>query len=309
MVLEIAQLVGTEIEVVQPSEQSAEAPRIPADTALVLVAAEEHFEDAWVDCPVVTVGHWGKAADIRLPEQANLLVQVFAELSLQAGREDAEIASLLHPVMKTSRQRKTLFVAGWQGGIGSSTAATELARVGGAILLDASNHPPAGVPAEDELHWGLIDPADPPLPADLLRGLTRVAGVRRLGGGPGEGVEVSDARVLTAINAAPMTTVVDAGVWQPKVESVLVALLARGFQTSLVMVGADTRDGGLRLAGILSAASGVGIPQLVLARGKDTRVLASVADHWKVDFCQFPTGRPARQGRGWSLLWEQIWKT
>lgn len=306
-VLEIAALADvdvTPVDVAEAAGGEAEPPNIPTGTALVLVAAGAQFHPEWADCPRVSVGEGESDAEIRLPHQAHHLVQVLTDPLLRSGTTGASPAAATG--RHGARPGRVVIAAGAHGGAGATTAAQQLARAGRAIAVDASNHPPAGRRSDDELHWGLIDPGDPPLPADLLRGLKKNGGLRHLRTDVGDAVCLADPRLEVVLSVSPTTMVVDAGVWQPYVEKLAVGLLGRGLDPRLVLVSTDGPSHGLRVAGILGASSGVCFPELVLVAGRETGELRAVCAQWKVTLRRLPAGRQRRKDRSWEALWKAI---
>lgn len=292
MVLEIGAIVGVQVHACDGFDAVERAP------ALILMLPDARWPgeppDLVVSCPRVTVGESDDAADLTLPRQAHLLAQLLADPAVQRRQRPGDSGG---------GERSCLLVCGAQGGVGTSTAAAALARGRGLVLLDASGHPPIP-PMTDRLTWGNIDATDPPLPTDLLAGLPRTEGLRQLGPLPGDAVGLTDPRVAAVVRRSPGKAVIDAGIWDPRVDGFMAWLVSAGVGARLVLAsGADER-GAMRTAGVLAAASPLGMPRLVLSPGRRTDTLRIAAEEWGV-----PVERsPGRRSRGWRSLWQRIWE-
>lgn len=287
LVLEIASL--TETNLICCDELS----EIPTDVALILALSGMARSKGAGTTPWVSIGEADDAADIRLPQQAHALAALLADVSTGMLGSRASRAG-----------RHCLLVGGWHGGAGTSTMAMELARSGGALLLDASGHPPL-VDEGECFHWGSVDPADPPLPTDLLRLLPRVDGIRRLGPLPGEEVRVTDARVVSVVARASCPAVIDAGVWNRSGERLIGRLTVEGVEARLVLVGRGTSHDLGRLTGLLAASSPVGMPRLLLGTSRDRESLQLAGEQFTLPVVSVPGGRlSARRRRD---LWKRIW--
>lgn len=290
MVLEVAALVGAQVDCCD------DVSELSPETTLVIALPDVHPPQEPRSSPWVRVGGAGDsvaATDILLPGQANVLAALLAD----------PLAHVDHLPTGNPRGQRCLMVTGVKGGVGTSTAASRLARVAGALLLDASGHPPALMRTDvrpDALHWGLIDPADPPLPTDLLRHLPHIDGVRQLRALPGDALGVSDPRVTSVVARSPCPVVIDAGVWNRSLERVSAEIAGKSPIRSILISGGD-EEGALRLAGVL-AASGIGTPQLILGADKSLEACRQVAEHFDVPVATLP-----RNERQWRAVWQSMW--
>ena len=260
----VASLVGVTLRVWDPdADWSPE---------LLLVTAGHGDADGQ---PSLTVGVPGDGADITLPTDAPLLAQVFSDLGKPQGNGDVQITS---PIT---------VVAGWRGGVGTSQVASSFAAILGAVLLDASGHPPLLAADDSEVFtWTHIDHHDPPLPGPLLEALPIRGGVRTLAADAMDPASPTDLRVLAAANQLQQAAVIDAGVWTPGVESLLAGLWCGGHPTRLVMVGNSDAPSAIRLAGVLAGTYRSCLPHLLLSVGKTKLPLRRVGEDWDI-----PVGR------------------
>lgn len=285
---EIAQLVGMQVR--RCRENGAELQSAP-----LLVAVTEdgaRTAAAHSDVPIVRVSAVPGEGDLSLPQDAP------AVASLLSASGSGPSAS--------SPGRKTLVVAGWQGGTGVSTTAFHFAGAGDAILLDASGHPPAQGPEDGQLHWGMVDPADLPL---LPRRASTAAGlptVEVLSAAPLL-VRVDDPRVSALSAQVAADVVVDAGVWSQGVDGLLVENAARGRQIRLVLVGRADDKAALRLVSLLASLGPIWRPQALYTRDKVSESLQIIGSHAGLPVARLPRIGRAGNKQQWRRLWEGLW--
>ncbi len=279
---EIAHLVGVEVRICDRD--------VPGDATLVL-AQPETARKLQSEAPTITVSESSAHADLRLPSQAPELAQV-----------------LLSGGMKVSDQTRlrTVFVSGWQGGAGTSVVAAGLADASGALLLDASGNPPYQEVGDSDLHWGRVDPHDPPLLGDLFGTATR--GSRRIGvlSKLPDSVMVEDPRVLNLLGAVQAQTVVDAGVWRPALEGVMLGAAAGGRPVRLVLVGRASTSDCLRLVNVLTAGVGLWQPGILICANKPGEQLRLISDYWDIPLMRKPRKRKSK--KVWRQTWEKLWQ-
>ncbi len=282
LVREVAGLVGVSTDSLSKDQD------VPAAAGLIIT------EPALVakcqsGAPIVSVALAPESAEIELPRQASQLAQIF----------HASGGQLSH-----STARPTTIIAGWQGGVGTSTVARKLARLSGALLLDASGNPPDEEVTDRDLHWGKIDPEDPPLSGQLVRPASRTGRERSVRSRLPESVTIGDPRVTAVLMAANSGVVVDAGTWKSPIEQVLFAAVSAGRQARFVLVGGGAPHDCSRLVNVLSASAPLWRPQLLLSAGRPSEQLRLIAEHWMIPLRRLP-GSPG--GRRWERLWDALW--
>ena len=283
---EIAQLVGVEV--------SSCGQHVPPDAALVLAEpgpAEGLRLGLEGKVPLVTVSDTSAEADLHLPAQAPELAQI-----LLAGTT---------AVIDRDRLR-TVFVAGWQGGAGTSSIASGLAGGCGALLLDASGNPPYQEVTDRALHWGRIDPHDPPVRGDLFATATRGARKQGVLSKLPDVAMVEDPRVRNLLGVIEGEAVVDAGVWRPELEKVMLHVAAGGRPVRLVLIGRTDPNDCLRLVNILTVASALWLPTWLMSAGKPGEQMALIGEHWRIPLVRRPRARG--NAKVWRRMWEELWR-
>lgn len=304
---------GIELVIICPGNKSAGArhqnhEEQPKDEHLALFPAH---------ASIVRVGS-GSGFDFSLPEQAHTLAQQLAQI----GHKQLERSKI--------RDGVVLLVSSWQAGQTASKIARLFAKAGNALLLEASGQPtlrPANqvfranssseqLSGNPCLNWSTVDPNDPPMPTELLRGTYLDSGVKVLTYLPTDPVRVDDQRVLSVILASTAPIVVDGGSWTPEIDNLRMTLAGKGRVVKTVLAGTpvpnreDLND--FRLPNVLGAMSGLCAPEFILidqkrrtpnwiTTGTSTELLSG--ELWGLSV----KGTPRRE-KQWQELWGSIWR-
>ncbi|MFT0761890.1 hypothetical protein VRY54_02355 [Actinomyces sp. F1_1611] len=283
LVAEVAQLAR--VRVVRASAVRASAVTGP-DPGLVLVASgAKPAAGRWV-----RVGLPGEDTDLQLPRDGPQLARLLAGEA--AGR------------VRTAC--RTLVVAGWQGGVGVSTAARNLAELGEALLLDASGQPPSEQVRPGDWHWGLVDPDDPPLVGSLDGLSGRIASRRGVQSLPDDPVTVGDPRVAALLGICRTDAVVDAGRWTPALARFLLQSTALNRRTRLILLGRGGEQDSLRLVNLLAASPAPWLPSGLLCRGRVSEELLLVAQRWSVPVQRLFPPHSRRGQRQLRRIWAEV---
>lgn len=242
--------------------------------------------------PVVSVSATVTGADLQVPADTHLLAQVL----LESQRNWAEME--LGP--------RTTYVAGWQGGAGTSTICRQLVQAAGGLLLDASGNPTGEEVGTADLHWGKISAHDPPLVDEIAQLMGESSGWMQIQSKLPQSIQVDDPRVQAVLGVSGQDAVVDAGTWKPQLEKALLKSVAAGRQVRLILVGNTGTEDCYRLLNVLGEGTLLWSPQLLLTRSRVSEQLQLVSAHWDIPAHRVP-GLKRKNERVWQNLLQQLW--
>lgn len=269
-VQEIAQIVAVPLEVSRGD--------VPGHGHLLIVTGEAPPGPA-ATLPQVSVGRDG---DLDLPRDAELLAQLLRQATTLPRPSGSQLTPLV-------------VVAGWHGGAGTSTVAHQLARVGGALLLDASG---AQYPLNSNptLDWSSVAADDPPGATELRAGLPRYLGVRTLRSAGVDAPRPGDARVGAVVKNCQVTQVVDAGIWSEGCMELRKLLQGQGRLITMVLVGHDPTKSE-RLEAIIQHHDST--IDFILTRGRPPLEVSLLGEQKGIPSLIIPR-------RKWSSLWRRL---
>lgn len=221
-------------------EDADERGRTPYSSPLLVIAGP--YAIGRLGSTRIEVGAHGQ---FRLPEDEDLLRAILREHAGQP-REETEATAL----SSTHPSRPCICVAGWNGGVGTSSIAHQLAHERGLVLIDASGHAPApscaDLPENRGVRWADLAYGEVAYSPELARTLPIVQGVSVLAG-DGLGVATPlDSRlgaVISSLNEAGHGCVVDCGRWEERS-----AACVGAHASALVLIGRADRQGATQCA-------------------------------------------------------------
>ncbi|MGO3795847.1 MAG: hypothetical protein ACTJGR_01835 [Pauljensenia sp.] len=271
----------------------------------------------------------GERGSLRLPGDEVLLADVVHAVAMgqHLGRSRGVLSCDAVPDPGPGRARDAeagrglvVAVAGWQGGVGTSTLVRALALHAGAVAVDATGAGPGLVPPGEErtpgVRWADLRVSEPSLPPDLVARLPVIGGRPALVADRRGGATPSDPRLAPVLRhlSHACDVVVDLGRWDGR-GAALTGLSPSGGAPAVpggvdvvCLVGGGDDESVVRLAGAL----GVWPPlcPLVVAhtRRAPSPLLGRAAGEWErgtVVTWHFGRGTRGRRRR-LSLLWSRM---
>jgi len=317
---DVVRLLGARADVSDAFPGTTGARNMPADAvppALVLTADPDHVSRTGPDAvraPVVVIGDRGT---LRLPGDWALVTDLLADAIARARTSTSATAPVPASAPPRSARPLVVGVAGWQGGVGTTTLAVLLAQRARGCLVDVAGAGPGvwGTRAEPSpgVKWADLRAEEASYGARLADQLPRVGAARTLGADARGGACADDPRVgpvLASLRAAG-DVVVDLGRWDDRAR---VACAPSGPVDAVCLVGSGDPDSAIRLA----ASVGVHPPALpvvvVHATRRPSAVLERVARDaglvgagTAVSLCPAPRALRGRvDTRGADRVWDRV---
>lgn len=226
----------------------------PGQASLILASASAPVPEG---TPCVRVGQGGQ---VRLPGDTALLVSLIAESCARTCRSGAvwAVAGIAGGVGVTgvvrllARERGRR--RGARGGMRRGARGARRARLGEAVVVDASGSVPGVALAADHdipgVRWADLDASEDSYLPSLREHLPVVGGVRALVGDARGGAGADDPRVVAACRSLDAPLVVDAGRWDERAARCVSAI----HTDALVLVTHGDLEGAAALSATCAAA-------------------------------------------------------
>ncbi len=297
---ELVQLCGVLPLAVPPPEVGfAVSPwgesEVMATDLLLLDSQVQQVPPILFTLPRVTVGIGATTSrtqpcDVGLPEEEEALLRLLSDMELGESGVPPD-------------PTRIVLVGAWQGGVGVTKTAVNLAAVSSSMLVDAAGKYGPEFPEDDGLGWSDLDPTDLPPPTGLVAALPRKHGVPMLGPRAGLPVRADSKVVSEVLRATTRDSVVDCGSDLVALNALAKRLAATGKGVRTILVGRATY-GDVRALAQACGSGLVGEGTVCLLRGGIDRLFPAVESRCGLTV----RGLPRTNSRHWQLIWAQLWE-